>query len=64
METATEQYVYCSPFMQVSARDWTYKSRFIRSYGGQHNILEFDILWLSGAVLCPLCMLVNIKQFE
>ena len=23
-------------------------------------ILEFDILWLSGAVLCPLCMLVNI----
>ena len=39
--------------------------RFIHSYGGQHNnILEFDILWLSGAVPCLLCMLVNIKQFE
>ena len=39
--------------------------RFIRSYGGQHNnILEFDILWLSGAVPCPLCMLVNIKNLS
>ena len=36
--------------------------RFIRSYGGQHNNIEFDIFWLSGAVPCPLCMLVNINK--
>ena len=64
METATEQYVYCSPLCKSQRLDLQVM-RFIRSYGGQHNnILEFDILWLSGAVPCPLCMLVNIKQFE
>ena len=65
MKAATEQYVYCNPFMQVSEIGLTSHEIYSYSYGGQHNnVLEFDILWLSGAVPCPLCMLVNIKQFE